>query len=418
LVNRNGVLDKNNMSLRNHTSIIRILLFTIGILVLSTLIFSVSSWVQSSKTIEGSFVPDSLINEKKEIPGYPDSVIQKMGLKIDSVFINANKRYDFHGSILVSKNGEKIFSKEYGYADFAKKTLLNSKSAFQLASVSKQFTAVAVLMLYEQGLVGLDDTLTKYFPELPYTRITIRQLLNHTSGLPIYFWLAEHKWKEEIAPTNEDMIALMAEQNLSLFFRPGAIFDYSNTGYLILAALVERLHGDLFSTFVEDNIFDPLDMDDSFVYSFGYTTTRANQLAGYRIYRRRYHIEIPCTVNDAVVGDKNIYSTGNDMLKWINGLNTYKLLKKETLELMYSKGETRYGRKIPYGFGFRINDRKEELHIYHDGKWNGFRTSIRQYPENDIVIIFLEHSSYSSPASIIKQVRSIVEEFKVVPSGE
>ena len=391
-------------------------MYTIGILVLSTLIFSVSSRFQSSRTAKDSIIPDSLIIKKKEIPGYPDSVIQKMGMKIDSVFINANKRYDFHGSILVSKNGEKIFSKEYGYADFAKKTLLDSHSAFQLASVSKQFTAVAVLMLYEQGLIGLDDTLTNYFPELPYPRITIRQLLNHTSGLPIYFWLAEHKWKEEIPPTNEDMIALMAEQNLSLFFRPGAIFDYSNTGYLLLAALVERVSGEPFSTFVEDNIFDPLGMNDSFVYSFGYDTIRANQLAGYRIYRRRYHIAIPGTVNDAVVGDKNIYSTGNDMLKWINGLNTHKLLKKGTLEMMYTKGETRYGRKIPYGFGFRIDDRKEELIVFHDGKWNGFRTSIRQYPENDIVIIFLEHSSYSSPTSIIRQVRSIVEDFKVDPS--
>ncbi|MDX2442464.1 MAG: serine hydrolase domain-containing protein [Bacteroidales bacterium] len=404
------------MSLRNHTSIIRIILFAIGILVVSTLIFSISSKVNSSQNITETILLDTLIVKKKEIPGYPDSVIQKIGVKIDSLFIAANKRYDFHGSILVSKNGRKIFSNEYGYADFAKKTLIDRHSAFQLASVSKQFTAVAVLMLYEENLINLDDTITKYFPELPYPRITIRQLLNHTSGLPIYFWLAEHKWKEEMPPTNENMIALMAEQDLSLFFRPGAMFDYSNTGYLILAALVERVSGESFASFVKRYIFKPLEMDDSFIYSFEYDTIRSHQLAGYRIYRRRYHIEIPGTVNDAVVGDKNVYSTADDLLKWINGLNSYKLIQKQTLDMMYTKGETRYSRKVPYGFGFRIDDRKEELLIYHDGKWNGFRTSIRQYPENDVVIFFLEHSSYSSPTGIIRQVYSIVDNNKLGPT--
>ena len=403
------------MSIRNHTGILRILLIAIGILVVSTLIFSISSRISSSSRNDALGYSDTILVKKTEIPGYPDSVIQAIGLKIDSLFRAANKRYDFHGSISVSKNGHKIFSNEYGYANFAEKILIDSNSAFQLASVSKQFTAVAILMMYEDGLIGLDDTLTRYFPELPYERITIRQLLNHTSGLPIYFWLAEHKWKKETPPSNEDMIALMAEQNLSLFFRPGAVFDYSNTGYLLLAALVERVTGETYSTYLEKNVFKPLDMENSFVYSFGHDTVRTNQLAGYRIYRRRYHLEIPGTVNDGVVGDKNVYSTADDLLKWINGLNTYKLIQKETLDQMYSKGETRYGRKVPYGFGFRIDDRKEELEIYHDGKWNGFRNSIRQYPENVIVIIFLEHSSYSSPNSIIKKVRSVVEEKKVVP---
>ena len=359
-------------------------------------------------------VPE-LIQEEEIIPGFPDETIKLISYKIDSLMERANKRYDFHGSILVAKNGKELYSKIIGYADFSDKSLIYKHSAFQLASVSKQFTAAAILMLCERGAIQLEDTITKYFPSLPYDQITIRQLLNHTSGLAKYFWLAEHKWDKEIPPTNIEVIDLMAKENLSVFFRSGAIFDYSNTGYLILASIVEEVSGMKFGDFVEKNIFAPLDMKDSFVYSFAHDSIHKNQLAGYRLYRRRYHIEIPGTVNDAVVGDKNVYSTADDLLKWINGLNNYKLIKKKALEKMYTKGETRYGRKISYGFGFRINDRKSELEIYHDGKWNGFRNSIKQYPDNELVIVFLEHTSYSSPNSIINKIRSIVEDNSTIP---
>ena len=123
--------------------------------------------------------------------------VEGVSKKLDSIFKRVNKRHDFHGSVLVAKNGKLIFTNEYGYADFNKKTKLDKNSIFQLASVSKQFTATAVLILFERGMIGLDDQVIKYFPEFPYEKITIKHLLNHTSGLPKYFWLAEHKWKKE-----------------------------------------------------------------------------------------------------------------------------------------------------------------------------------------------------------------------------
>jgi CubicO group peptidase (beta-lactamase class C family) len=346
----------------------------------------------------------------RSIPTYPDTLTFNISHKIDSTFNLANKRYDFHGSILVAKNGKLIHTSEYGYADFNNKTELNSNSAFQLASVSKQFTAAAVLLLYERNQINLDDTVTKYLPELPYNGITIRQLLNHTSGLPMYFWLAEHKWEKEIAPTNTEMIAMMGEYDLPLYFRPGRKFDYSNSGYFILAALVEKVSGKSFGAFIETNIFKPLHMSNSFVYSYGHDSVKNNQLWGYRTYKRKWHMKISGTVNDGIVGDKNIYSTAEDMLRWINALNNGWIISKNTLTQMYAKGETRYGRKVPYGFGFRISNRESGKVIYHDGKWNGFRTSIRQYPERDLVIILLEHSSYRSPSYLINKVDAIVEE--------
>lgn len=405
----------HNITLKRPPSAASVILVAFGILIVSILLISVFSNTSTKENVQFLEEVPKLIKPVDTIPGFPEEKIKIITHKIDSLLERANKRYDFHGSVLIAKNGKKLYSKIIGLADFSERTRINDHSAFQLASMSKQFTATAIMMLYEKGLIHLDDTIIKYFPALPYDKITIRQLLNHTSGLPKYFWIVEHKWDKEIPPTNMEVIDLMAREKISPFFRPGAIFDYSNTNYMLLAAVVEKVSGQRFEDFVESNIFKPLKMKDSFVYSFAYDSIRPNQLAGYRLYRRRYHIEIPGTVNDAVVGDKNVYSTSEDLLKWMNGLNSYKLIQKETLEKMYTKGETRYGRKISYGFGFRINDRKSELEIYHDGKWNGFRNSIRQYPDNKLLIIFLEHTSYSSPGSIIKKIRSILEENSNVP---
>jgi len=329
---------------------------------------------------------------------------------IDSTFNHANKWNDFNGSILIAKNGKLIYSNEYGYGDFANKVKLNSNSAFNLASVSKQFTAVAVLLLYERNLINLDDSITKYFPELPYNNTTIRQLLNHTSGMPMYFWLAEHKWEKDTTPTNSEMIEMMSEYKLPLYFGPGRRFDYSNTGYFILAALVEKVSGVSFGTFMETNIFKPLYMSNSFVYSYKHDSVRDNQLWGYRLNKRKRHLKISGNVNDGIVGDKNIYSTAEDMFRWINALNNGWIISKNTLEQMYTKGETKTGRKVPYGFGFRIKNRESGKVIYHSGKWNGFRSNVKQYPESDLVIILLEHSSYNYPSSLVNKVQTIIEE--------
>jgi CubicO group peptidase (beta-lactamase class C family) len=349
-------------------------------------------------------------NKEKTLTVYPEAITQNISKKLDSVFKRVNKRHDFHGSVLVAKNGKLIFNKEYGYADFKKKSKLDKNSTFQLASVSKQFTAAAILILAERGLIDVNDKLIKYYPDFPYERITIEQLLNHTSGLPKYFWLAEHKWHEDHVPVNSEMIDLLSEENLPLFFRPGRLFDYSNTGYFVLASLVEKVSGLDYGEFLEKNIFDPLDMKHSFVYRFEKDSIHENQLLGYRIYRRRYHVKISGTVNDGIVGDKNVYSTAEDLLKWINGLNSGKIISQKTLEQMYTKSKTSYGRNIPYGYGFRIENNDSDKIIFHNGKWNGFSTSIKQYTNSGIVVILLEHSKYNSMNYLSKTVKTLVEE--------
>ena len=151
-------------------------------------------------------------------------------------------------------------------------------------------------------------------------------------------------------------------------------------------------------------------MTKTYIYRFNQDDIKENQLYGYRVYRGWKHIKIPGTVNDAITGDKNVYSTVDDLFRWINGLNAGKIISKNTLDQMYTKGETKYGRKIPYGFGFRINDKEEEKVIYHYGKWNGFSTSIKQYTDSEITIITLEHSNYRSMNHLNETVKNIVLE--------
>lgn len=231
-------------------------------------------------------VADTKEEQPVLIERFSEKETEKVSKKLNALLKNINKRHDFHGSLLVAKKGKILYSNQVGYKDFRKKELLNGKSAFQLASVSKQFTAAAIMILHERNQIKLTDTVNKYFPGFPYEDVTIKNLLNHTGGLPKYFWVAEHKWKQKNAPTNSEMMALLESSKVQRFYKPGRNFDYSNTGYLVLASIVEKVSGTSFSAFVKQHIFDPLEMKDSYVYSFENDTIPSNQLDGYRIYRR------------------------------------------------------------------------------------------------------------------------------------
>ena len=346
-------------------------------------------------------VPDNLVVH------YPKKATKEVRSKLDALLKRIHKRHDFHGAVLVAKNKKIVYQNQIGTADFKKKTLLNKESVFQLASVSKQFTAAAIMLLQQRNQLKLTDTVNTYFPDFPYKAVTIKTLLNHTGGLPKYFWIAEHKWQQKKAPSNNEMMELLTTSNVQRFFKPGRNFDYSNTGYFVLASIVEKISGISFGSFLKQNIFEPLQMTHSYVYSFENDSIRENQLDGYRLHRGWRHVKIRSTVNDAIVGDKNVYTTAEDLFKWTQGLNSGNLLSKESLALMFSKGETIYGRKVPYGFGFRI-DTKEKNSIYHYGKWNGFSTGLTTYLEDDLVVIILEHTSYNALKSLNRKIKNII----------
>ena len=379
-------------------------------------LFSFIAYTSSSKElIVNKQLPPKKLKEVAPnlIVHYPEKVTKKVRHKLDSLLKRIHKRHDFHGAVLVAKNEKIVYENQIGTADFKKKTPLNKESVFQLASVSKQFTAAAIMLLNERNQIKLTDTVNTYFPDFPYKAVTIKNLLNHTAGLPKYFWIAEHEWQQEKAPTNSEMMEFLESTDVKRYFKPGRNFDYSNTGYFVLASIVEKISGTSFSSFLKKNIFEPLQMDHSYVYSFENDAIREHQLDGYRLYRGWRHVKIPSTVNDAIVGDKNIYTTAEDLFKWTKGLNSGSFLTKQSLALMYSKGESVYGKKIPYGFGFRI-DTKGENSIYHYGKWNGFSTGLTNYLEDNLVVIVLEHTSFNALKSLNRKIKKIViENFSV-----
>ena len=250
-------------------------------------LFSFVAYTSSSKElIVNEQLPPKKLKEVAPnlIVHYPEKLTKNVHHKLDSLLKRIHKRHDFHGAVLVAKNEKIVYENQIGTADFKKKTLLNKESVFQLASVSKQFTAAAIMLLNERNQIKLTDTVNTYFPDFPYEAVTIKNLLNHTAGLPKYFWIAEHKWQQEKAPTNSEMMEFLASTDVKRYFKPGRNFDYSNTGYFVLASIVEKISGTSFSSFLKKNIFEPLQMNHSYVYSFENDSIREHQLNGYRLY--------------------------------------------------------------------------------------------------------------------------------------
>lgn len=332
---------------------------------------------------------------------------QKIG-EIDSFMKEHHERFNFQGNVLVAYKGNRIYEGTFGYSDPNKrKEPLQKDDIFQLASVTKQFTAMAAMIAIEKGLISYQDTVTHFFPQFPYGGITVKMLLNHTAGLPNYMWLLEHHWHREKIPYNTDVIDLLAKHRLHLHFTPGTRFGYSNTGYVVLAAIIEEASGKRFDRFVEQEIFGPLDMDNSFVYSPSYHNGHRKHLDGYKYWGRGYR-RIPATVNDGTVGDKGVYSSMEDLFKWDQALYENTLVEEETMKKAFEPVELRNGNHYPYGFGFRLRERDGKKVVYHYGKWNGFRTGIIRYIEDTSTIIILNHTDRPYNSRITRNIRKIL----------
>jgi CubicO group peptidase (beta-lactamase class C family) len=326
--------------------------------------------------------------------------------KIDSLL----KRRNFNGSVLLAHKGQAVYNKSIGYSSFnEKREFLEEKNIFQLASVGKQFTAMATLLLYERGLIGLDDPVAMHIERFPYTEITIRHLLNHTSGLQNYFYLIENHWNKDQLPTHDDMLELFISHSMPLNFTPGRLFSYSNTGYAFLAMLVEKVSHESFAEFVQKNIFDVLKMENSFVYhpsfNFAQAGLSGNLTMGYERRGRRLR-EIPVDMVDGITGDKGIFSCTEDLLKWDSALENNHLISEATKEMAFEGGKLRNGRTINYGFGFRIRPASDETIIYHNGWWRGFRTAYVRLPENTLIVVL--NNTNASINGLEEQIQAIV----------
>ncbi|MFY9224717.1 MAG: serine hydrolase domain-containing protein [Blastocatellia bacterium] len=326
-----------------------------------------------------------------------DKELLKITLKIDKLLAKTVKENEPGLAILVAKDSRVIYRKGYGLANLENETLIKGDTIFYTASVSKQFTAMAIMMLAEAGKLSYDDPLTKFFPKFPdyAKRITVKHLLYHTSGLPDYIEVFKDKENitDSVAVTKK-AIEILAKQK-EPDFEAGTKHEYSNSGYLVLAGIVEQASGQSFPEFVKEKIFQPLEMKESFVV----TTSRdlPEKLSrGYKLKNSNYKdVEFGKNSLDLCYGDGGILTNIQDMYKWDQALYTDKLVKVDTLKLAFSPGTLDNGEKIDYsdgwgyGFGWAIGDIVGQELITHSGSWYGWATVIARVPSKNLsVVIF------------------------------
>ncbi|MFW5663798.1 MAG: serine hydrolase domain-containing protein [bacterium] len=298
----------------------------------------------------------------------------------------------FNGNVLVARYGMVIYEKSVGFSSFRHADPMNMETAFQLASISKTFTAAAVLILQEQGLLDIDSLVKKYIPGFPYEDITIRHLLTHTSGLQNYMWMVERYWNRKEFPDNEDVLQLFLRYPRHLNFSPGQQFDYSNTGFVFLALLVERVSGQRFASFIHEQIFEPLEMTRSFVNDLHHPVEIENRAYGYRQSRGR-HIRIPDDKLDGPLGDKGVFSTAYDLYKWDQALHRSELLPLHVWQEAFSPGKLNNDSLINYGLGWRLQRFIDKPIVHHPGRWHGFRTSFKRFVDDHSLVIVLSNNN-------------------------
>ncbi len=335
---------------------------------------------------------------------------------LDSLF-NANK--DFSGVVLVTDKGKVVYHKAFGYADFEAKTPNDTTTIFELASVSKQFTAALILMLQEEGKLSVDDPLEKYVPGLPYKNITVRHLLNHTSGLPDYFTLLNEHWDKTKVATNEDIIAYLKQYHPEKLFEPGEKYLYSNTGYVMLGTIVEKASGKEFVQLMHERIFDPLAMTSSDLRSAEQKAAIANFALGH-IYvpeKSRYIRADSFPSSNYTIwaggrkGPGRISSTTTDLLKWDRALYTEDIIKKSSLEQAFTPAKLKNDSLSQYGFGWMFyNHPVLGKVVWHSGDNPGYKTAIVRYIEADKSIILLCNNPQNDPFfKLLKNIERAVQ---------
>jgi CubicO group peptidase (beta-lactamase class C family) len=321
----------------------------------------------------------------------------------DSFFNVLADRAKFSGSALVAHDGKILYTHQFGFSNIKTKDMITDTSEFQLGSVSKQFTAVSIMMLKEKGLLNYDDLISKYFPDFPYEGVTIRMCLDHRSGLPNYMFTCSAECRDQATLIdNMQVMDMLAEHKPERYFRPDKKFSYCNTNYCVLAAVVEKITGKTFADFAKENIFEPLHMTRTFIYG-KYDTVVPNRITGYNKGNRKAGFDFL----DGVDGDKGVYSTVTDLLKWDQALYGNKLLTQATLKEAYTP-HTRWMGGHSYGFGWRLLQYGGDTIIYHGGWWHGFNADfIRDVKQKNTIIVLSNHINWC-----INRSRDLIELFR------
>ena len=331
---------------------------------------------------------------------------QSLDTKIDTLILREFKdKNGPGGAFMVAKNGKVIYQKAFGKANIELDVNLTTESVFQIGSMTKQFTAIAILILEEQGKLDTKQTVSKYIPDYPFgDSITLHHLLTHTSGIKDFTRMKNLKEIAQKEMTPKMLVNFFKSEPAD--FKAGEKFDYNNSGYVLLGYLIELVSGETYENFIKKHIFLKLGMNQS-----GYATDR--QIISKRAYG--YQKKENGYVNKTVINfsvpfsSGSLMSTVNDMLKWQNALNQNLLLKNETSPKAFSKYKLNSGEEFTYGYGWHIKEINGVPNREHGGSIFGFKSMGVYIPSEDIYVIGFSNCDCNSPTQLVRDIATIVQ---------
>ena len=334
--------------------------------------------------------------------------------QIDAWFHGTISAHSPGAAVLVVKDGRPIFRRGYGVTDLRTRDRIDEHTNFRLASLTKQFTAMAVMLLVHDGKLRYEQSLTEIFPGFPaYGKsITIRNLLNHTSGLPDYEQLMAKQYgdlaDDRIPQIKDAGVLALLERASTTSFPAGTKWKYSNSGYCLLAMVVEEVSGKSFGEFLQERIFARLRMTHTLAYEKGKNQV-AHRAYGHTLEGGHWR-ETDQSSTSATLGDGGVYTSLTDLVRWDEALGKHTLLSEEEIEPALSAVEPTSGparetdgRLVSYGFGWFLEPYKGHARMWHYGETVGFRTAIQRFPDDSLTVIVLSNrADLDAPALALK----------------
>jgi CubicO group peptidase (beta-lactamase class C family) len=309
--------------------------------------------------------------------------------------------WKFHGTVLVAKDGQVIFKKGYGMANIELGVPNAPEMKFQIGSITKQFTATAILQLHENGFLSLDDPITRHLTEYPAetgTKVTIHHLLSHTSGVPSYTDMPDIMSQKALPVTVDELLTIFKDKPLE--FEPGEKYKYSNSGYVVLGAIVEAVSGKTYEEYIKENILEPLKMQNS-----GYDhrdIIMENRAAGYTLDEKGELRNADFVHMSAPYAAGALYSTVDDMLIWDQALYAEKILKKSSLDKMFTPVLK------DYGYGWLIQEKYDRTLVWHNGGIDGYHTTFNRWVDDNVCIVVLSNNDNAPVENIASGLAAIM----------
>lgn len=326
---------------------------------------------------------------------------QELTQKMDDYLLTtANSKNKFNGSVLVAKNGKVLLNKGYGYKNKVEQVYNDTSTIYQIGSITKTFTAAIILRLQDEKMLSLNDKITKYIADYPNgDDITIENLLTHTSGIFEYLQSKEYAKENFIKPISIGTLISFFKSQKRLF-KSGEKFSYTNSGYILLAFIIEKITGKKYEQVVRDVIFEPLQMTHS---GFDLRNLNdSNKAINYDNINKKRLISEPVFDSTHAPGCGNIYSTATDLYKWDRALYGNKIVSQSFLQKAYIPY------KAKYGYGWFIDSSYSKFNVFHGGGTPGFHSHIQRFINDDVCIVLLSNNAYCDLSEITNRLAAII----------